>query len=256
MTSPTTSTPRCTRIIGHMVTYNEMGRYLSSTIRWLRDVTDVQYVYDDRSTDGTYGHIQRAGVPVRQRRPGDPSFTEDESVFRANAWQAMEAHHRPSPSDWILCVDADEFIVAPRPDETSLTLTETIERHMRSGAVTMHVNEVFGFDGQVPLLRVDGFWGQILACRLVRWRPNAQFPPRHEGGGSVPADWTIGAGSTGNLTIMHLGYARTSDRAAKHARYSATDGHNPRHIASILEPGTLVRWEGLEVSWHDGRPHP
>jgi hypothetical protein len=246
---------RFTRIIGHMVTRNELGRYLTATIQWMREITDVQYVYDDRSIDGTFGHLQRAGVPASQRNPSDPSFEDDESAFRANAWQAMEEHHEPSPNDWILCVDADEFIVAPHPERTRDVLTETVEQHRTHGAVTVAVNEVFGFDDDhTPLLRLDGYWGQITACRLVRWRYGAQFPTRTEGGGSVPAAWTTTATSIVDLSVMHLGYARASDREAKHARYRATSGHNPRHIASILEPPKLTRWEGLHMTWPKGRP--
>lgn len=248
---------RFTRIIGHMVTRNELGRYLTGTIQWLREITDVQYVYDDRSIDGTFGHLQRVGVPASQRAASDPAFEDDESEFRSNAWRAMEERHEPSPADWILCVDADEFIVASRPEHTRNVLTETVEQHMRAGAVTMAVNEVFGFDDDhTPLLRLDGYWGQITACRLVRWRYGAQFPKRTEGGGSVPADWATPATSIDDLTVMHLGYARASDRQAKHARYSATSGHNPRHVASILEPATLARWEGLCMTWPRGRPRP
>lgn len=247
---------RATRIIGHMVTRNEMGRYLAGTTRWLQEITDVQYVYDDRSIDGTFGFVQRAATPVGLRSQGDPSFEDDESAFRANAWRAMEMHHAPTPNDWILCVDADEFFVAPRPDATREALTDLVQRHHDAGAVTFPVHEVFGFDDDhTPLLRVDGYWGQIEACRLVRWRPHAEFAPRVQGGGSVPAGWAASA-ATDDVAIMHLGYARATDRTTKHARYSKTAGHNPRHVSSILEPPKLVRWEGMRMVWPKAKTRP
>jgi hypothetical protein len=238
-----------------MVTRNELERYLPAVILWLREITDVQHIYDDRSTDGTFEHLQQLGVPVDQRSVIDQSFATDESAFRARAWRLMEERHNPSADDWILCVDADEFVTARAPADTHEFLTEAIERHMSVGAVTLPVNEVFDFDhDHTPLLRVDGYWGQIQACRLVRWRPAGRFPPRVEGGGSVPAGWASSAQVCTDLAIMHLGYARPSDRQAKHARYSATTGHNPRHITSILEPPTLKRWDGPLMSWPETGP--
>lgn len=247
---------RFTRIIGHMVTRNELARYLPATLRWLQEITDTQYIYDDLSDDGTFEHLLHVNVPAGRRNIEDRSFVQDESAFRAHAWQMMEERHSLNVNDWILCVDADEMVTATDPADTREVLTEVIERHMDAGAVTLPVNEVFGFDDDhTPLLRTDGYWGQIQACRLVRWRTARHFPSRAQGGGSVPADWAQRSQFDHDLFIVHLGYARESDRYAKHARYSTTTGHNPRHVASILEPPTLTRWTGPLMSWHE-TPHP
>lgn len=237
---------RTTRIIGHMVTRNELDRYLRATIQWLREITDAQFVYDDRSTDETAEYLDRQRIPFIVRPEEAPSFAEDESALRAAAWIAMEDVHQPNETDWILCVDADEFVVAIPPAETREVLTDTIERHTQTRAVTLPVKEVFAFkEDNTPLVRTDGYWGSIQACRLVQWRPDGQFPPRIEGGGSVPTAWTAGATINEDLVIMHLGYVRPEDRKAKHARYSHTGGHNPRHVASILELPSLTPWDDM-----------
>lgn len=237
---------RLTRIIGHMVTYNEMDRYLTQALTWLRHLTDDHvYVHDDQSADDTYAYITDTGVPHSQRCNWEPAFADSESQFRQTAWRLMEEHFKPTTSDWILCVDADEFVVAPKPEDTRGTLTDVIEQAAVAGAVTLPVHEVFGFDGDTPLLRVDGYWGAIVAHRLVRWRPGHLFKERTEGGGSIPTGWGLGGFEPDDLALLHLGYAREEDRRAKHARYRATGGHNPRHVASILEPPTLVRWPAV-----------
>lgn len=240
---------RFTRIIGHMVTRNEMARYLPNTMRWLRQITETVCVLDDNSDDGTFEWLREEGARVSRRPSLAKSFAQDESAFRATAWAYMEDSLNPTGADWILCVDADEFVLAANADDTRQVLTETVEKAIGLGAVTLPVREIFGFEDNAPMLRVDGFWGDIFGCRLVRWRPGAHFAPRVEGGGSVPAGWCRPVLETDDLAIMHLGYARPEDRIVKHARYSATVGHNPQHVASILEPPKLLRWraplEGL-----------
>lgn len=233
-----------------MVTHTEMGRYLEYALTWLRHITDdFVYVHDDRSSDGTAEYIEECGVPLSVRSTYSMSFAENESILRGSAWHHMEAHFNPTPSDWILCVDADEFVVAHQPGDTHDTLTDVIERANQYGAVTLPVREVFGFHGEVPLLRVDGYWGEIVARRLVRWRPGAQFHDRTQGGGSLPTGWSDKHCETDDLSLLHLGYAREEDRRAKHARYSSTVGHNPRHVASILEAPSLVPWPGMDLFW-------
>jgi hypothetical protein len=110
------------------------------------------------------------------------------------------------------------------------------------GAVRFHVEEIFDIvDDNTLDVRVDGFWGQIEACRYVRWRPDGHFTPRRQGGGSVPAGWADTAVTVDTPVILHYGYCTERDRLAKHERYRGTTGHNPAHIASILTAPVLQR---------------
>lgn len=243
--TPTGSLMTDHRVIGHMVTRNELGRYLPSTIAWLRTLTDDQvHVYDDRSTDGTYEYLSdEDGVVVDCRLPGGITFAEDESAFRSVAWHAMEARFSPGPQDWVLCMDADEYLVSREPER--FDLAADIEEALTAGlgAVSFPVAEVFDWNSH-PLIRVDGYWGQINACRLVRWRPEGTFVPRREGGGSVPTGWQAPHLESNNFTILHLGYARLEDRRVRYARYAGGVGHNPRHIKSILTSPDLQPFNG------------
>jgi hypothetical protein len=236
------------RILGHMVTHNEMGRYLTTTIPWLASLVDDIHVYDDRSDDGTYEYLQRAGVAVEQRPQSAVSFRENEGRFRGGAWQRLDARLRPRSRDWILCVDADEFVVPAITDATSgrTDLQTAITNARLSGqqAVSFVVAEIFGFgDDGWPAQRIDGFWGSIRACRLVAWRSGGYFPPRNSAG-SVPESWHHGYDPVRGLQILHLGYARQEDRVAKTQRYLASSSHNLGHVMSILDTPTLVPWDG------------
>lgn len=242
------------RILGHMVTHNEMDRYLTTTIPWLASLVDDIHVYDDRSFDGTFDYLQRAGVAVERRPQAAPSFSEDEGRFRGGAWQRMEARLRPGPRDWILCVDADEFVVPAIANAASgrVELQTAIANARLSGrqAISFAVAEIFGFDGDGwPAQRVDGFWGSIRACRLVAWRNGAYFPPRASGG-SVPESWDHGHDPIPGLQILHLGYARQEDREIKSKRYLAARGHSLKHVMSILDTPTVVPWDGPESCAH------
>lgn len=237
------------RIIGHMVTRNELDRYLNQTLAWLQDeLVDDVVVYDDQSDDGTWEYLEAQDVQAARRPDHVPSFLDDESRFRHAAWQAMEAAAHPIEGDWILCVDADEFLVTEDGERVADELDDTLS-HCRSAgrlAVNFNVREVFGFDDDTFLVRKDAYWGGITACRLVRWRPGATFEACPQGGGSVPNAWSDWRFIARNLSLLHLGYARVEDRQTKYDRYIGGRGHNPTHIASILRPGRLVAWTGTE----------
>jgi glycosyltransferase involved in cell wall biosynthesis len=239
------------RIIGHMVTRNEMNRYLPTAIEWLRELTrDDVFVYDDGSTDDTYGYLQRLGVPAIQREPGDPTFLENEGVFRMMAWREMEIAADPTERDWILCVDADELLLgtASYSCDTRKVLLEEVRLAVAADidAVTFDVAEAFALDGGHPKIRTDGYWGKIRACRLVRWRRDGRFAPR-AACGSVPTPWINQDWVSLDLTLLHLGYAREADRLAKHERYSAGSGHNPQHVRSIMSSPMLSPWMGQRM---------
>lgn len=237
-----------TRIIGHMVTRNEYGRYLQQSLLWLMERVDEVVVYDDQSDDGTLEYLRATGVAVARRPDEVPSFLEDESRFRQAAWRFLESTAWPGGADWILSVDADEFLVT---DDAAETVNDALNQAIACAqaesclAVNFNVREVFGYDRCTPLVRKDAYWGGITACRLVRWRQGATFTPCPEGGGSVPTSWMDWRHMASNLSLLHLGYARAGDRQSKHDRYVG-GRHNPTHIASILRPGVLAPWAGMQ----------
>jgi glycosyltransferase involved in cell wall biosynthesis len=235
------------RIIGHMVTRNERNRYLADTLNYLHLLVDDVVAYDDQSDDGTLEYLRSTNISC-VRRPDDiPPFAHNESRFREAAWRYMERAVHPEEGDWILCIDADEALV---PIGTYTGWVQGQIDHAlahASRAVRFKVEEIFGYDEDGwPLVRKDGYWAQIHACRLVEWRHGGYFELCHEGGGSVPNAWTRPSVDSADMAILHYGYARADDRETKHERYSMSSGHNPQHVASILQPGRLQRWAGMD----------
>jgi hypothetical protein len=241
------------RVIAHMVIRNEMDRYLTTSIPWLRSVVgDCLHVHDDQSDDGTYEYLQHQGVTVTRRVDGEPSFIAHEGRFRQAAWAAMENRFSPTEQDWILCIDADEFLLCakPRPDTELRPVLDMEIRHAvieELGAIELHVAEFFGLKEGVPQMRIDGLWGQIEGIRLVRWRPGGQILDREESSGSVPMDWTAPSRHARELTIGHFGYVRPIDVAAKYERYKDCRGHAREHIESIRSEPHLVPWTGQKA---------
>lgn len=236
-------------LIGHMVVRNEMGRYLPETLGWLAELTGGRLlVYDDQSTDDTARFVSsECRLPLVVRSDATPSFAEDESAFREAAWRMLEQAFRPTPDDWVLTLDADEFLVTNQPGGTSADVNEFIEQATEgTTAVTFTVAEVFGLDDTGwPMLRSDGYWDSIHACRLVKWRPGGTFHPRREGGGSVPSSWPKPNVKNRDLSILHYGYTTPEDRQAKYLRYRYGGGHNRVHIDSIQRTPQLRKWPGM-----------
>mgnify|MGYP000524711828 CR=1 FL=1 len=245
-----------TRIVGHVVTKDEAHRYLVPCLNWLRGIVDVIHVFDDRSTDGTPALAAEFGALVDVRLRTVASFIENEMTFRQAAWTAMTRAAELADGDWVLAIDADEFLIANHAhDQTQLAATVRHAETLGVPIVGFPVAEVFAFGvdaAQRPLVRVDGWWGTMQADRLTRWSPTARFRAKRLNGrdcGSIPFVDDIPrpdqvAVRSDDLTILHYGYATPEDQAAKYARYVNERGHNKLHVRSILQRPKLEPWHG------------
>lgn len=239
------------RIFAVTVGRNEADRYLGQVLGWTRMFVDRHLYYDDGSVDISMDVAVAHGCNAMGSEGN--RFLDDESEVREDAWRWVDKLFGPRPGDWILALDADEFLVV---GDGSGTEREVLERIIldaeREGytSISFPVREMFDWteDDDKPMYRVDGFWGSISANRLAKWTGRLDFKPVELGGGSLPAGydtpWTTVA-----LNILHFGYARQEDREMKARRYAARPGvHNPAHIDSILRPPTLKTWDG-RVPW-------
>lgn len=246
------------KIVGAMVVRNEMGRYLEPCLTAALEYCDMIHVFDDRSDDGTFEWLQAWSpgrrVAVARRADGQRSFAENEARFRQTAWRCMTKQLGIEPDDWVMCLDADEFLVTKNPHamadirgivEDEITRAQMSERT----SITFHVAEVFDVREEALGVRVDGYWGKIQATRLVEHSGLRDFHPRVEGGGSIPSRSKVRDWNAGNVVLLHMGYARPEDRQAKHARYSEGKGHNPSHVASIVTRPRLQVWTGASPTW-------
>lgn len=226
---------------------NEADRYLEPMLHNTADAVDGHFFFDDQSTDDTVA-IARRYCTVSERTDDSPSFLEHEGQFRQTAWWAFETYMRVEEGDWVLAIDCDEFLVTN--DDPYSAIHTAVRDARRSGqvAVMMPVPEVFGFDGDgTPMVRTDGFWGRIAGTRLFEYRRGGKFSDKPMGCGSEPS--YVGSGKHGpaprGVWLMHYGYARPEDVAAKYERYNAlAHGHADSHIQSIPKPPGLSRWDG------------
>jgi hypothetical protein len=178
-----------------------------------------------------------------KERSSDPTFLENESRFREAAWMHLEDALNPTTDDWLLILDADEFIVTRSEGDGRAAIEATIAWAMSESCdhIELPVAEVFDAKLGQPLVRIDGQWGQIRADRLVRWHPHATFADKRLAGGSIPK-MPGPALRAGDPTILHAGHRREADRRAKHVRYSQHAGHGSAHVKSILDPPRLEAW--------------
>lgn len=227
-------------LYSYLTTKNETQRYLAEFLEELAPYVDDLLIYDDQSYDwDDLAELAEYAGATLVRRPGYAfSFAEDESFFRQQAWDAMVEYFEPTEDDWILSLDADEFLRAPYPEYVK-ELCDGLAPHGYNG-LKLHIHEVWTDITEPPEIRTDGFWAQTEGLRLCRFRPNAKFSPAKLGGGSLP-DYIDSVVVSAEIDILHYGYARQEDRRKKYDRYRSHSGrHNPRHISSILKTPTLA----------------
>jgi glycosyltransferase involved in cell wall biosynthesis len=254
------------RLLVQMVTRNEADRYLDSSLAWHFDIFDGIHVYDDRSDDDTVQLAEQTGCEVTQRPLNEPSFLEHEGNFRQAGWHAFEDVFGPTLDDWILALDADEFLLARADEQDRLWQVIDEAERLAAGAVFVPIPEVFEVetddsDGCLqmsrPKVRVDGYWGQIVGTRLFRYQPGGLFANRRLASGSEPTYVSHARKfRTTDLWLMHYGYADPRDKLAKYERYSGMSHfHNDAHIRSIMEEPVLVPWDGPAIDiWRGRRP--
>lgn len=250
------------RVLGQMVVRNEADRYLDCSLSWHLPILDGLHVYDDRSTDDSVDLATSHGAVVTTRDPDVPSFVQHEGQFRQAAWRAFEAAMMPEAGDWVLAIDADEFLVSRAHEADSLW--SAVNEALQNGWVArmVRIPEVFAVSNEhgeltQPQVRMDGYWGGIQGTRLFSYQPHGQFSNKPMGSGSEPT-YVAGNGPWGpptdDLFLLHYGYAFTADQQAKYARYSQlVHGHSNAHVESIITEPTLVRWDGPMIDVWQGR---
>lgn len=226
-----------------MIVKNEADRYLQSCLEWNGSILDGLLIVDDGSRDDTY-NICISYTDNVFRRPAEvPSFMEDESRLREFAWERLAQVFEPGDTDWVLSIDADEFVVCDGDRREALDLARI--KALKSGwdCVQFPIPEMWSMESR----RVDGFWGDLSNVRMVQWQGLRSFPRQKMGGGSVPRNYPKkNSYFAKDIAILHYGYADQSDRIEKSIRYASVQdhGHSSKHIASIVQKATLELWNG------------
>lgn len=219
-----------------MAVKNEAERWLRPVLADLETRGVATLVCDDGSTDDSISVARQfTNVVVTSRPEGIPSFLQHEGYFRQWCWTEL-VKCAVREGDWVLSIDADEFLLG----EPNANAADEIT----AWSIPMVI--VWGIEDGIVYERKDGFWGTDEQPRLARWQNRVPvFPDRKMGSGSLPLYARKNVVHSPWERIMHFGYARPEDRAAKYERYTTHSfGHNSQHIESIRTSPTLVRWEG------------
>lgn len=240
------------RIFAVMCVRNEAERYFQSSLAWNAGCWDKLFVFDDQSSDRTPRLASRFGS-VMIRADDEPSFLDHEAKFRAVAWAHFEEAMLPTEEDWILALDADEFLLAAAGKRSLHEVADRAQAH-GSDSVAFHVPEAWATTDQVQV-RMDGFWNGNWNPRFCSWKPNSAFNDRPMGCGSTPSYAWIQPYRTHDVELLHVGYLDPTERWERYERYSDhPEGHNPQHIQSIVQQATLLPWGGVNPSiWRGER---
>lgn len=236
------------KVIAYMPIKDEVDRYLEPCLRDLSKAVDEIVIYDDRSTDDSVSVAKKYTDHVTVRPSHLPSFLEHEGRFRQAAWDYMVERCNPTDEDWILAIDADEWIYAESTDLTLRRLKEVLGKiPWNYTALMIQKHEIFDIQDGVPQERIDGYWGSIIGTRLVRFLPGGTFNDKAMGCGSEPSYCSQSPSRVEHdLFLLHYGYVQPEDRVMKHERYTTLvdHGHSNSHIASIVAEPELRPWTG------------
>lgn len=224
-----------TNIYGLMVVRNEASRYLQAALAHAASYLDRIIIFDDQSDDETREIASEFGDVVI--RPDHiSSFVENESEFRQHAWSIFEDNCSPTLDDWILAIDADEFLIADNPRESLFHYSQTA-----SLGVSLRIPELWSIDP--PLVRVDGYWDRNSSPRYFRYMPGGTFAGRRMGSAAFPT-YVRHDLIAEDVEILHVGYLNEDDRVVKYNRYtSISEGHSSTHIESIIKIPTYSSYD-------------
>lgn len=228
-----------------MVTHNEANGPFERALVDLESYVDAIFVFDDQSDDTTLKIAQKHGV-ASCRSDEIPTFMEHEGQFRAAAWEEFIFAMTPESQDWILAIDADEFLVTAG-DKARVIRDHMDRASIKDASITVARREVWEQDGNRVRVREDGYWQSDDPTRLFRFQGAGNFLKKAMGCGSCPTyvmDKHQHHDATEDITMYHFGYATPELRQMKHQRYTSLEdhGHNPTHINSILAHPRLSDW--------------
>jgi len=228
------------RLVASMIVKDELKRYLPLAVGHLLTYVDEIRVLDDGSTDGTFDWLRGQKRVEVLRNPG-PHFFEHEGLARQNLFN-WTLQGLP---DYVLAIDADEFVTDPTYLRASMEQGDAV--------YTLSLVEAWAVSNRGIDIRVDGLWGPRkipILYQIIRQSRHWRIAPKQLACGREPEQViqrSRRATATGS-TVIHFGWANENERTARAQRYYDHDNgkfHQNRHLQSILWTDRRVRMRRL-----------
>jgi glycosyltransferase involved in cell wall biosynthesis len=231
------------KLTAMMIVRNEEGRYLKRCLQSLTEQVDEIIVLDDASIDLT-PEICRSFPNVTLYGREHSVFLQDESSLRRELWERTVASH----PEWILAIDADEFLERRAVQELPYLLKQKYY-----SALSFRLFDCWDSE---DYYRTDGLWNPWLrgfSIYIVKYQPHlsSDWPPLKFHCGRFPQSYRKLTRLESDLRIKHLGWAKEEERQVKYKRAIDQDPTfiymNKQHYESIiLSPEKIILRKWIE----------
>ncbi|NLL52907.1 MAG: glycosyltransferase [Peptococcaceae bacterium] len=227
------------KLTAMMIVRNEAERYLQGCLDSLVKYTDSIVVLDDASEDNT-PEICLTYHNVKLFRHRESTFLDNEAQLRHKLWHYTQ-NDRP---EWILAIDADEFL-----EEEGIKEIPYLLKQKHFNAVSFRLFDCWERE---DYYRTDGLWNPWLrgfSIYMVRYLPqlSSAWPSLKFHCGRFPVAYRQLPHYESSSRIKHLGWANTVYNRAKYERALLQDPAcqymSKEHYDSILWPPEKVKLE-------------
>jgi len=220
------------KLTAMMIVRNEADRYLNRCLQSLTELADEIIILDDASSDNTR-EICRGFHQVKLYCRENSLFLQDEALLRWELWE----HTAASNPQWILAIDADEFLEKKAVRELPYLLKQNYFSALGFRLFDCWAGEEY--------YRMDGLWNPWLrgySIYIVRYSPllSADWPSLKFHCGRLPQAYRKLPSLETDLRIKHLGWSNPAEIKTKYQRAVEQDPAylymSREHYESILLP--------------------
>lgn len=226
------------KLVASLITRNEHARYLKPCVEHLRAFCNQIRVLDDASTDGGFDWLAYQPKVEVLQLPA-PRFFEHEGRAR----QALIQWTLEEQPDWVLSLDADEFV------SDGAVLRRAIANRPSNDALSLEICEVWNADADHLWIRQDGGWrSHPLTCLwYYRQGGSYQMLDKQLACRRVPRQvLEIRNVRRSGVDLLHFGWTDPETRQQRYDRYMQIDAgkfHARTHLQSIMWPENKMRLE-------------
>lgn len=250
------------KIVAGLIVKNEADRYLRWTLEQLLSFCHAVVVLDDGSSDTTQQVLNDVGLSLA-RGPELVVHHNHESVFFQHEGRArqqlMDLVLAQQPTH-VIATDADEFISDTRAVWRAIVEHWEGSQRDQFRVWTLPMQEVWKADEGTLWLRVDGGWKAhgvpVVYSVPPRWERKMRIQDRALACGRQPEMVNREALARRAIQlpseVLHFGWTRVAERAARYERYAVADGgrfHRNTHLESIMWDDRRVRLDRRQ--WPD-----